>query len=58
MSGESPEVGIDNRRIKTCDGKQEVRDPLKQDPALLKVIFLEAPTLPLDPDGWPDDDRW
>ena len=30
-----------------------LRDPLKQDPELAKVILYEDPSLPLEPEDWP-----
>ncbi len=68
MSARTVEVEIDHGQIKACDGSAlpehargvlsivesaAVRDPFRVDPTL-KVTFLEDPTLPLDPEGWPD----
>jgi len=36
---------------------RQVRRPLAHNPRLAKVRFREDPTLPLDPEDWPDGDR-
>lgn len=36
--------------------KARQRDPLAQHPVLSKGVILADPTLPLDPEDWPDPD--
>jgi hypothetical protein len=70
MGWHTLEVEIEHGRIKACGdallpeharGFLTLRtpdvvrlDPLKQDPELMKVEFVEDPTKPLDPEDWPE----
>jgi prevent-host-death family protein len=59
-------VENEKERIRICrNGKpiavlvpvNEVRDPLQQNPRLVNVKFHEDPSLPLEPDDWPEELR-
>jgi prevent-host-death family protein len=49
--GEVVRIARDGKPVAELRGLPEIKDPLVQDPSL-KVIFLEDPSLPTEPDGW------
>lgn len=51
--GEVVRIARDGKPVAELRALPEVKDPLVQDPKL-KAICLEDPSLPTDPDGWPD----
>lgn len=55
--GETILICRNNKPIAEIKPFQQVKDPLRQDPALIGIVFHEDPSLPLDADEWPDKDR-